>query len=276
MFIRKLFITGVFSIIAFCNVTTSNVVQITDDNWKQILKGEWMVKFFAPWCPACRSMVDTWIEFGKWTDDLNMDGIGEVDVTQSPGLSGRFLITSLPTILHVKNGEFRQYTKKREKDSLIDYVEKAEWNQDELLPSWKHPDSIQMGVVASFFKVSMVLRNIHSLMTEQYELPSWSVYVMFATVTIVVGALLGLLLVFCIDCVLPYLMGSGIKQSDPIPPVGVSEEESKEAKLDSDLDDGISDETEESENENMDNISEEKTETPVLRKRAKKSTAAKI
>ena len=174
-----------------------------------------MLKFFAPWCPACRSMVDTWIEFGKWTDDLNLDGVGEIDVTQSPGLSGRFLITSLPTVLHVKDGEFRQYTKKREKDSLIDYVEKAEWKQEEMLPSWKHPDSVQMGVVASFFRVSMVLREVHSLMTEQYELPSWSVYVMFATVTILVGALLGLLLVFCIDCVLPFMMGSGVKDSDP-------------------------------------------------------------
>ena len=193
----------------------SNVIQITDENWQQILKGEWMLKFFAPWCPACRSMVDTWIEFGKWTDDLNLDGVGEIDVTQSPGLSGRFLITSLPTVLHVKDGEFRQYTKKREKDSLIDYVEKAEWKQEEMLPSWKHPDSVQMGVVASFFRVSMVLREVHSLMTEQYELPSWSVYVMFATVTILVGALLGLLLVFCIDCVLPFMMGSGVKDSDP-------------------------------------------------------------
>ena len=54
-------------------------------------------------------------------------------------------------------------------------------------------------------------------MTEQYELPSWSVYVMFATVTILVGALLGLLLVFCIDCVLPYMMGSGVKQSESTP-----------------------------------------------------------
>jgi len=276
MFQRKLYLTTILSLILFCNFATSNVVQITDENWQQILKGEWMVKFFAPWCPACRSMVDTWIEFGKWTDDLNMDGVGEVDVTQSPGLSGRFLITSLPTVLHVKNGEFRQYTKKREKDSLIDYVEKEEWKQDELLPSWKHPDSIQMGVVASFFKVSMVLRNIHSVMTEQYELPSWSVYVMFATVTILVGALLGLLLVFCIDCVLPYLMGSGIKQSDPIPHVELTEKESIEARTDSDLDDDVSDVAEESENGDLDHISGEKTETPALRKRAKKSTAAKI
>ena len=214
MGVTRLLITALF-LITLGSQCHSNVIQITDENWQQILKGEWMLKFFAPWCPACRSMVDTWIEFGKWTDDLNLDGVGEIDDTQSPGLSGRFLITSLPTVLHVKDGEFRQYTKKREKDSLIDYVEKAEWKQEEMLPSWKHPDSVQMGVVASFFKVSMVLRQVHSLMTEQYELPSWSVYVMFATVTILVGALLGLLLVFCIDCVLPFMMGSGVKDSDP-------------------------------------------------------------
>ena len=214
MGVSRLLIAALF-LITLGSQCHSNVIQITDENWQQILKGEWMLKFFAPWCPACRSMVDTWIEFGKWTDDLNLDGVGEIDVTQSPGLSGRFLITSLPTVLHVKDGEFRQYTKKREKDSLIDYVEKAEWKQEEMLPSWKHPDSVQMGVVASFFRVSMVLREVHSLMTEQYELPSWSVYVMFATVTILVGALLGLLLVFCIDCVLPFMMGSGVKDSDP-------------------------------------------------------------
>jgi len=276
MGVTRLLITALF-LITLGSQCHSNVIQITDENWQQILKGEWMLKFFAPWCPACRSMVDTWIEFGKWTDDLNLDGVGEIDVTQSPGLSGRFLITSLPTVLHVKDGEFRQYTKKREKDSLIDYVEKAEWKQEEMLPSWKHPDSVQMGVVASFFRVSMVLREVHSLMTEQYELPSWSVYVMFATVTILVGALLGLLLVFCIDCVLPFMMGSGVKDSDPATYVELKEDETSEAPKDSDLDDdSISEVSAHSDKEDSDDVAEEKTEVPNLRKRTKKSAAAKI
>jgi len=276
MGVTRLLISVLF-LITLGSQCHSNVIQITDENWQQILKGEWMLKFFAPWCPACRSMVDTWIEFGKWTDDLNLDGVGEIDVTQSPGLSGRFLITSLPTVLHVKDGEFRQYTKKREKDSLIDYVEKAEWKQEEMLPSWKHPDSVQMGVVASFFRVSMVLREVHSLMTEQYELPSWSVYVMFATVTILVGALLGLLLVFCIDCVLPFMMGSGVKDSDPATYAELKENETSEAHKDSDLDDvSISEVSAHSDKEDSDNVAEEKTEVPNLRKRTKKSAAAKI
>jgi len=276
MGVTRLLITALF-LITLGSQCHSNVIQITDENWQQILKGEWMLKFFAPWCPACRSMVDTWIEFSKWTDDLNLDGVGEIDVTQSPGLSGRFLITSLPTVLHVKDGEFRQYTKKREKDSLIDYVEKAEWKQEEMLPSWKHPDSVQMGVVASFFRVSMVLREVHSLMTEQYELPSWSVYVMFATVTILVGALLGLLLVFCIDCVLPFMMGSGVKDSDPATFAELKENETSEAHKDSDLDDdSISEVSAHSDKEDSDDVAEEKTEVPNLRKRTKKSAAAKI
>ena len=40
--------------------------------------------------------------------------------------------------------------------------------------------------------MSMVLRNLHSTITEEYGLPSWMSYVLFALATIVVGALLGL------------------------------------------------------------------------------------
>ena len=74
------------------------VIELTEDDWDRVLTGEWMVKFYAPWCPACRSIEKAWSEFSTWTDDLGLDGVAEVEVTQSPGLSGRFLITSLPTI----------------------------------------------------------------------------------------------------------------------------------------------------------------------------------
>ena len=58
----------------------------------------------------------------------------------------------------------------------------------------------------------------------------------------------------------------------------MTEKEPIDAKTDSDLDDDDfpRDVAEDSENENTENTSEEKTETPILRMRAKKSTAAKI
>ena len=67
----------------------------------QVTSGEWMVKFYAPWCPACRSIEKEWSGLGAWAHNLAdgpLDGVAEVDVTQAPGLSGRFIITSLPTI----------------------------------------------------------------------------------------------------------------------------------------------------------------------------------
>ena len=52
---------------------------------------------FAPWCPACRGLQPTWEDFAGWSEDLEI-GVGQVDVTSSPGLSGRFMVTALPTI----------------------------------------------------------------------------------------------------------------------------------------------------------------------------------
>jgi len=139
-------------------------------------------------------------------------------VTHSPGLSGRFLITSLPTIFHVKDGEFRVYSGGRSKNDFMDYVEGRKWERGEALPSWKNPAALHMSVVSWFFKISMHLRNVHSYLTETKQLPSWSVYVFFAITTVVTGALLGLALVVCIDCVLPFMLNRGTRTRESIPP----------------------------------------------------------
>eukprot|EP00092_Neocalanus_flemingeri_P036296 GFUD01039518.1.p1 GENE.GFUD01039518.1~~GFUD01039518.1.p1 ORF type:complete len:308 (-),score=65.60 GFUD01039518.1:498-1421(-) len=176
--------------------------KIEEDNWQDLLTGEWMVEFFAPWCPACRGLQPTWEDFAGWSEDLDI-GIGQVDVTTSPGLSGRFMVTALPTIFHVKDGVFRQYRGARDKDSFISFVEDKKWTGVEPISSWKSPDSLQMSLVSYFFKLSMVLRNVHTTLTEDYQMPYWVSYVAFAVATILLGGILGLILVCCIDCVYP-------------------------------------------------------------------------
>merc|ERR1719333_1901046 len=180
----------------------ANLQTITEDNWRDILVGEWMVEFMAPWCPACRGLQPTWEEFGGWSEDLEI-GVGQVDVTTSPGLSGRFMVTALPTIFHVKEGVFRQYRGARDKDSFISFVEDKKWTQIEEVAAWTHPSSVQMTLVSYFFKLSMVLRNVHTTLTEDYQLPYWVSYVAFAVATILLGGILGLILVCCIDLVFP-------------------------------------------------------------------------
>merc|ERR1712192_347397 len=181
---------------------TAELTVIQEDGWRQLLKGEWMVEFAAPWCPACRALQPTWEDFAGWSEDLEV-GVGQVDVTSSPGLSGRFMVTALPTIFHVKDGVFRQYRGARDKDSFISFVEDKKWTGVEPISSWKSPDSIQMSLVSYFFKLSMVLRNVHTTLTEDYQMPYWVSYVAFAVATILLGGILGLILVCCIDCVYP-------------------------------------------------------------------------
>merc|ERR1719378_1383856 len=184
------------------NLVEGKLTTINEDNWRELLTGEWMVEFFAPWCPACRGLQPTWEDFAGWSEDLEV-GVGQVDVTASPGLSGRFMVTALPTIFHVKDGVFRQYRGARDKDSFISFVEDKKWTGVEPVSSWKSPDSVQMSLVSYFFKLSMVLRNVHTTLTEDYQMPYWVSYVAFAVATILLGGILGLVLVCCIDCVYP-------------------------------------------------------------------------
>lgn len=113
------------------------------------------------------------------------------------------MVTALPTIFHVKDGVFRQYRGARDKDSFISFVEDKKWTGVEPISSWKSPDSLQMSLVSYFFKLSMVLRNVHTTLTEDYQMPYWVSYVAFAVATILLGGILGLILVCCIDCVYP-------------------------------------------------------------------------
>ncbi|CAK1549102.1 unnamed protein product [Leptosia nina] len=192
------------SLILFYCPNTSASIELDEDNWRQILDGEWMVEFYAPWCPACTGLAPAWKELTNKAQNKKVPmKTAAVDVTQTPGLSGRFVVTALPTIFHVKEGEFRQYKGPRDADSMLEYVEKARWKQTEPVPSWKAPDSWQMGFVAFFFKLSQALRSIHNMLMETYGLPTWGSYLIFAIGTIFIGALLGLMLVCVIDLLYP-------------------------------------------------------------------------
>lgn len=103
----------------------------------------------------------------------------------------------------MKEGVFRQYRGTRDKDEFISFVEEKKYEQVEPIPGWKSPASVQMSVVSGFFKLSMMLRNLHTEITEKHGIPYWGSYLLFALITIVVGAILGLVLVFLIDCVCP-------------------------------------------------------------------------
>ncbi|KAF7274971.1 hypothetical protein GWI33_012362 [Rhynchophorus ferrugineus] len=184
------------------NAEGYKVIELDEENWSQILKGEWMVEFYAPWCPACKALDPKWKTFAESGNALGIQ-IGAVDVTTSPGLSGRFMVTALPTIFHVLDGQFRQYKGSRDVDSFSLFIEDRKWEQVDPISSWKAPNSLQMSFIASFFKLSQSLRQIHNKLTNEYGLPTFASYLIFAIATIIMGACLGLILVCAIDLVFP-------------------------------------------------------------------------
>ncbi|CAP36281.1 Protein CBR-DPY-11 [Caenorhabditis briggsae] len=181
---------------------SSKLVFLNEENWQNIMKGEWMIEFHAPWCPACKDLQKAWNAFADWSDDLGIK-VGEVDVTVNPGLSGRFLVTALPTIYHVKDGVFRQYSGSRDKSDFISFVEDKKYRVIDPVPDYKHPNSKQMGVVAVFFKLSMAVRDLHNHLVEDKGIPSWASYGLFAGVTLALGCVLGFFIVIIIDQVFP-------------------------------------------------------------------------
>lgn len=184
------------------NAAPRSLVILNDSTWRQVLEGEWMIQFHAPWCPACRAMVDGWNELARQSRQLDVK-VAKADVTVSPALSGRFFITALPTILHVKDGEFRQYRGPRDVQTLQTMIADRKWHHMEPISTWKHPDSLQMTVVAYFFRLSHTLKEMNVYLQETYHMPNWLTYALFALVTITLGAIIGLVFVCIVDYIAP-------------------------------------------------------------------------
>lgn len=217
-------------------------VIIGEDSWTRLLEGEWMVDFYAPWCPACKKLEPEWKKFAEWSDDLNIN-IASADVTLNPGLSGRFMVSGLPTIYHVKDGIFRHYNGPRDHASLINFVEDQGWRAVEPVSRWWSPDTLQMSLVAYSFRISMQLRDVHNYLVEDVGLPYYLSYLLFALGTVALGTILGLLIVFVIDQFIPskYIVVEPSNQNNRTPDSKAKRVKTKTDKdSDSDLDESSS------------------------------------
>ncbi len=81
-------------------------IELNDSNFDEIvLKSQKpvMIDFWAEWCGPCRLVGPIVSEMAKEYKEKAV--IGKVDVDSNPGISAKYGIRSIPTILFFKNGE---------------------------------------------------------------------------------------------------------------------------------------------------------------------------
>lgn len=93
---------------------------LTNENFEdEVLKceGKILVDFWATWCGPCRMIAPTVEEIAEERSDIK---VGKVNVDEQAELANAFGITSIPTLVVLKNGKVtNQLVGVRPKDDIL-------------------------------------------------------------------------------------------------------------------------------------------------------------
>jgi len=81
-------------------------IEITDANFQELVLNAGkpaMIDFWAEWCGPCRMLTPVVKELS--TEYEGRVVVGKVDVDSNPGISMKYGIRNIPTLLFFKNGE---------------------------------------------------------------------------------------------------------------------------------------------------------------------------
>ena len=167
-----------------------DVVVLTDDNRHIVQNGEWFIKAYAPWCGACKSIAQAWIQLGAWAEDKEYN-IAEIDITVGYSLSNELLVTRIPTLFHVKDGVFRTYQGPRKVDAWKKFLQENECESLEPMSWYRRPGSVTMTAFGYLVSFAIKVNEVHEYLTRDVKLP-----VVASIIILIAVPMVGLIVLF--------------------------------------------------------------------------------
>jgi protein disulfide-isomerase A1 len=138
----------IFALVALANCEghwgveeEGDVAVLTADNFDDFLKANprVFVKFYAPWCGHCKSMIPAYTELAQYMKSQegdNVVAIAKVDATVHNEVASRFGVQGFPTLKLFMNGEPVDYSSgARDKDTMLAWLKKKSGPATTLLES---------------------------------------------------------------------------------------------------------------------------------------------
>lgn len=102
------------------------LIHITKDNFnKEVMESDKTVllDFWATWCGPCQMIAPVLDEIAEECPDIT---VGKIDVEQEQELAVSFSITSIPTLIVIKNGKaVEKAVGMRAKNQILEMIDNA-------------------------------------------------------------------------------------------------------------------------------------------------------
>jgi protein disulfide-isomerase-like protein len=113
--------------VCIVQLLASDVVKLDSSNFEHLTQastgattGDWLIKFYAPWCGHCKSMAPAYERLA--TNLLGEVNVAEVNADKERGLRSRFDISGFPTIIFLRQGNVYKYKGPRTEEAFTKFV----------------------------------------------------------------------------------------------------------------------------------------------------------
>ncbi|GMH92024.1 hypothetical protein TrVE_jg2769 [Triparma verrucosa] len=133
----------ILTLLLAVSLSSSEVVELTSKTFGAVNKeGDWLLKFYAPWCGHCKRLEPTYNEVSERLKDSKTK-VGKIDGSSERSLAAIFSITGFPSLFYVApDGQtVYKYKGSRTAEALVGYVQDG-YKSDEALSFWSGPFGI--------------------------------------------------------------------------------------------------------------------------------------